>query len=183
MVLESVQFAGIELAIAPGRVMSPRPASAALVEHAVAWLGDRPARVVDVGTGSGAVAVALALRAPAAAIWATDLDPAAVVLTRLNARLHGVEERVHVRRGDLLEPTQGRFAAIVANLPYLPRSERSRYPDLGREPAHAVFAAGDGLGPYRRLLAEAGRRLLPGGLLLVQLHARVYALAAASLAA
>jgi release factor glutamine methyltransferase len=80
---------------------------------------------------------------------------------------------VHVRRGDLLEPLPGEFDLIVANLPYLPEGARLRHPELAAEPDEAIFAPGDGLGPYRRLLASAGERLLPGGAVLIQFHRRV----------
>ncbi len=59
---------------------------------------------------------------------------------------------------------------VLANLPYLPLAERRRYPDLSDEPVEAAFAWGDGLGPYRRLLAAAEERLVPGGVLALQLH-------------
>jgi methylase of polypeptide subunit release factors len=55
--VEHVIFDGLSLLSAPGRVMSPRPASERVVAAAVARLGGRRARVADVGTGSGALAV------------------------------------------------------------------------------------------------------------------------------
>src|SRR5215212_9175508 len=93
-------FAGLVLLALPGRVMVPRPASEQLVEEAARRLGNRRARVADVGTGSGAIAVTLALRAPAAELWASDVDAAAVELTRANAARHGVADRVHAVVGD-----------------------------------------------------------------------------------
>lgn len=82
-----------------------------------------------------------------------------------------------MRRGDLLDPFPGRADVIVANLPYLPLSERPSHPDLEREPVGAVFAEGDGLGLVRRLVASAGRRLAPNGLLAIQLRGRIHAAA------
>ena len=49
-----------------------------------------------------------------------------------------------------LDPLPAPVDLIVANLPYLPESEHDgRYDE---EPHDAVYAPGDGLGPYRRLL-------------------------------
>ena len=165
-------FFGVPLETAPGEVMTPRPATEQLVAAAAARIQGR-ARVADIGTGSGAIAIALALAAPAAEIWATDVNPAAVLLARTNARRLGVDDRVRAVRGDLLEPVPGKLDLIVANLPYLPREERGRYADLLAEPDDAVFAAGDGLGPYRRLLADARRKLAHGGAAVIHLHRRV----------
>jgi release factor glutamine methyltransferase len=169
----NVAFSGLELRAEPGRVMVPRPTSEALVDAAVALAGDRPVRIADVGTGSGAIALALAAALPRAEVHASDTSPDAVELARANARRLGLAGRVSVRHGDLLEPLPGSFDLVVANLPYLPLSDAESHPDLVDEPRDAVFAAGDGLGPYRRLVAASRRRLLPGGRLVIQLRGRV----------
>jgi release factor glutamine methyltransferase len=168
-------FSGLRLLTAPGRVMIPRPATERLVERALARLGSEPARVVDVGSGSGALAVAIALRAPNAEVWATDLFEAAVKLTRANVARHRLGRRVHVVQGDLLEAVPGKLDLVVANLPYLPERLRfeSAYADLRREPRSAVFAPGDGLGPYRRLLEASTHRLTDRGALVIQYRGRV----------
>jgi release factor glutamine methyltransferase len=155
--------------------MTPRPASERLVAVALGLLGGGPAVVADVGTGSGALALAIARAAPQARVWATDTSPAAVALARENVRRQGLVGRVIVREGDLLEPVPGGVDLVVANLPYLPARERGHHADLAGEPAEAVFAARDGLGPYRRLLGACETRLTSGGALVVQFRRRVYA--------
>jgi methylase of polypeptide subunit release factors len=62
---------------------------------------------------------------------------------------------------------------IVANLPYLAASTAADHPDLEGEPFAAVYAAGDGLEPYRRLVDTATARLTEDGILLLQLYRRV----------
>jgi release factor glutamine methyltransferase len=171
----TVTFNGLALATAPGRVMTPRAASEQLVAAACARLAGRPARVADVGTGSGAIAVAIVNVCPNVEVWATDISRSAVALARANVRRHGLEARVFVRHGDLLTPVPGPVDLIVANLPYLAASTAARHPDLASEPTAAVFAAGDGLEPYRRLVDAAASRLTGGGGMLLQLDRRVVA--------
>ena len=173
---QRVGFGGLELLTAPGRVMTPRPATERLVERSLVRLGRRRARVADVGSGSGAIAVALALRAPHAEIWAVDVSPDAVELTRANAELHAVADRIHVVQGDLLEAVPGQLDLIVANLPYLPASSHRerRYAALRAEPVAAVFAPGDGLGPYRRLVREGEDRLRGSGGIVLQYRGAVF---------
>lgn len=171
--MTEVPFCGLRLLADPGRVMTPRPATEALVDVAVRRLGPRPGLVADVGTGSGAVAVALASRAPRARVWATDTNVSAVRLARANVCRHGLGERVSVLHADLLDGVPGELDLVVANLPYLAGRLRTERPELADEPPDAVFAAGDGLGPYRRLVEASRAALAPGGLLAIQLHGRV----------
>jgi release factor glutamine methyltransferase len=150
--------------------MTPRPATEALVDAAVALVAGRPARVADVGTGSGAIAIALASRLPQAEIWASDVSPAAVDLARLNAGRHGFADRIHMAEGDLLDPIPGQLCVIVANLPYLPDElkDHPTYTEYRVEPAEAIFAPDGGLALYRRLLEAAEERLDAEGALVIQ---------------
>jgi release factor glutamine methyltransferase len=166
-------FCELNLETAPGRVFTPRPATEALVNAALERIDGVPMRIADVGTGSGAIAVALAVKKPLVEIWATDTNPDAVELARANAERLGVADRVHVLQGNLLEPLSAPVDLIVANLPYLPESEHDpRYDD---EPDDAVYAPGDGLDPYRRLLdACRDGKLETGGTVLLQYQGKPY---------
>ena len=53
-----------------------------------------------------------------------DTSGAALAVARANVRRHGVADRVHLLKSDLLaalKPTAA-FALLVANLPYVPRA-------------------------------------------------------------
>jgi release factor glutamine methyltransferase len=163
--------------------MIPRPATERLVAAAVARIGGRCARVADVGTGSGAIAVAIASACPRAEVWATDTSIPALALAHANVRRYGLEARVFVRHGDLLDPVPGLLDLVVANLPYIPASTSAEHPDLQGEPFAAVFTSGDGLDPYRRLVDAAATRLAANGVLLLQLDGGVVAATRAELSA
>ncbi len=167
-------FHGLVLLRNEGHVMTPRPASERLVSEALRHLTGRGhCRIADVGTGSGAIAIALASACPDVEAWATDTDAAAVLLARANVRRHGLARRVFVQRGDLLAPVPAPLDLIVANLPYVPQAAAADHPDLWTEPADAVFAAGDGLGHYRRLIDDSSDWLAADGALLLQLDRRI----------
>jgi release factor glutamine methyltransferase len=155
----------------PGVVFVPRVATERLVEAALARIGDGPARVADVGTGSGAIAVALAATAPNVEVWASDTSEAAARLACENARRLGVADRVHARMGDLLDGLPRNLDLVLANLPYLPAADPD--PRYDAEPAGSVYAPGDGLEPYRKLLAQAAGHLGPDGAVIVQLHGEI----------
>ena len=171
--MDTVPFHGVSLLCAPG-VLTPRPATEVLVDRALERIGDEPARVADVGTGSGAIAVVLGLLAPRAEIWATDTSAVAVELAAANAARFGLDSRVHVAEGDLLAPVPGELDLVLANLPYLPAREAREHPELEGEPLAALYAPGDGLGPLRRLCAQAQARLGPGGAVIYQYRGEVY---------
>ena len=162
-------FHGLDLLTAPGLVFTPRQSTEPLVDAALERLDDRAASVADVGTGSGAIAVSLAVARPDLDVWATDTSEAAVELARANAERYGVGSRVHVLHGNLLEPVPRSVDLVVANLPYLPTSERR--PEYDGEPDEAIYAPGDGLGPLRTLVALCadGKLAMPGWVL-VQYH-------------
>jgi release factor glutamine methyltransferase len=161
-------FYDLPLLTAPGRVFTPRPATERLVDAALEHIDGKPVRVADVGTGSGAVAIALAVNRPEVEVWATDTSEEAVELARRNAERHGVADRVHVLRGDLLEPVPVPVDLVVANLPYVPEDKHDERYDS--EPPEAVYAPGDGLDPYRRLLnaCRDGKLVTPGGTVVLQ---------------
>jgi release factor glutamine methyltransferase len=161
-------FYDLDFLTAPGRVFTPRPTTERLVDAALERIDGKPLRVADVGTGTGAVAVALAVNRPEIEVWATDTSKDAVDLARANAERHGVTDRVHVLHGDLLASVPMPMDVVVANLPYLPESEHDELYD--DEPAEAVYAPGDGLDPYRRLLnvCRDGKLVSPGGTVFIQ---------------
>lgn len=164
-----VEFFGLEFVVTPD-VLIPRPETEMLVERALAW---DPQTVVDVGTGSGCVAVALAVRSPRARIYATDLSRAALSVAVMNARRHGVADRIHFLQADLASPMRGPVDLIVSNPPYVAEEEWASLPKSVREhePRPALDGGPGGLRVIRRLLADAARLLRPGGVLLVEIGA------------
>jgi HemK-like putative methylase len=124
--------------------------------------------VADVGTGSGCVAVAVAHYVPEAVVWASDDAPAALRVAAVNVAAHGLEERVTLLEGDLLEPLPSGLDMICANLPYL-RDDLELPREVRSQPAHALFAADGGSQLVRRLLRDAPGRLAPGGVVLAEI--------------
>jgi len=133
--------------------------------------GDWKGRILDLGTGSGAIALSLASELPLAELTATDLSEAALQIAAENADRLPQGERVRFLHGDLFEPVANeRFDLVVSNPPYVARRDaKSLPPELAHEPEMALFAGEDGLDVIRRLVAEAGAHLSPGGWLLIEL--------------
>ena len=163
-------FRRLAVRVRPG-VFVPRPETEVLVQVVLDGLSEtQTPTVVDVATGSGAVALAIKDERPDAAVFAIDLSPEAVALTRENAETLGLE--VTVFEGDLLEPLwgdlRGQLDAVVCNPPYVALEARdSLPPDVRAEPELAVFG---GLDLYERLFEQAFADLRPGGLVVVEIE-------------
>jgi len=71
--------------------------------------------IADIGCGTGILSIA-ALLLGADRATAIDLDTNAVMVARENARLNGVEDRMQVIHGNLLDKVQGRYDIITANI-------------------------------------------------------------------
>jgi release factor glutamine methyltransferase len=161
-VLGSQPFRALKLAVSPA-VLVPRPETEELVDLILRELPSEPCRILDVGTGSGALALALKQSRPDCSVEATDVSAEALVIAKANAQTHTLEVAFH--HGHLAEHLAGPYAVVVANLPYIAEHERHLCdPELGYEPAMALFAGADGLDLIRPLVADA-RRLCPGGTL------------------
>ena len=79
----------------------------------------RFARVIDVGTGTGLLAFAAAHLWPGAHVTATDIDPAAIVVTRENAAENGVAGLTLIVADGALDPAIGEGAPydlVIANI-------------------------------------------------------------------
>ena len=167
------EFFGLPLRVTPA-VLIPRPETEHLVEAVLAEL-DRSASltIVDVGTGSGAIAIALADRLPSARIFATDISPAALELAAENAGRNHVADRIRFVETDLLEAimSDAPFDAVVSNPPYVAFADgKDLHPQVRDfEPATALFATGNGLDIYRRLIPQAHEALTPNGLLALEI--------------
>ncbi len=191
-------FRGIELEVTPA-VLIPRPETETLVDVALEALAAVPAGgdaaggvlgagpggaaapglyepvTLDVGTGSGCIALALAAENPFVRLVATDVSEAAVEVARRNAARLGLDGRVDIRVGDLLDDLlpRERFDLIVSNPPYIPDAEYRTLEANVREyePRLALDGGEDGLDVERRLIPAAAARLRSGGVLAVEVGA------------
>ena len=72
--------------------------------------------VLDLGCGWGPIACVSAHRAPAATVWAIDVNARALALTATNSATIGVADRVHAVAPDEV-PADVRFDRILSNPP------------------------------------------------------------------
>lgn len=151
-------------------VLIPRPDTELLVELALARIPPAaPCRIADLGTGSGSIAITIALERPRASVSACDISAAALDVARANAGRLGAANVEFILSDWLDGLAPRRFAMILSNPPYIEANDpHLAEGDLRFEPQSALASGGDGLAAIRRIVAEAGRRLEPGGALLLE---------------
>jgi release factor glutamine methyltransferase len=153
------------------RALIPRPETEELAEWLLknVKLPQNP-RVLDMGCGSGVLGLTLAADLPGSQAVLADISPDALDLARENAALLEVSNATFIE-SDLFSALAGQtFDLIVANLPYVPESDR---PTLSKEVAHdpdlALFSGPDGLDVIRRFVPQAKDHLNPGGWLALEI--------------
>jgi release factor glutamine methyltransferase len=173
----TVEFCG-QVFICDKRAMVPRPETEELVELLIAECGNRQSgsdrsadlKILDVGSGSGVIALTLATRFPGAKIKGIDISEEALALARENALRLGLSERVEFLQGDLLEKLTERFDLIVANLPYIAMPDRPTLsPEVLQDPHLALFGGERGDELIQELIGQAPERLVPGGMLSLEI--------------
>lgn len=173
-IIKSQEFMGMEFYVEEG-VLIPRPDTEILVEAILEWVkekhGTKNVRIADIGAGSGAISISLAKLSDSAFVYATDISPKALEITKINSQKHQVENRMEFLSGDLLTPLRelgiNNLDVLVSNPPYIPTE------DIGKlqvevacyEPALALDGGADGLDFYRSLVHEGWHFLKEGGLL------------------
>jgi release factor glutamine methyltransferase len=172
-ILGRKEFRALLFTVTPS-VLVPRPDTETLVETALKALEKFPApraplSLLDLCTGCGAVAVSLKNECPALEVWASDISTYALECAEANARRLLGAGKINFIHGDLFAGIAGRFTLITANPPYIPSGDMARLaPEVRKEPRLALDGGVDGLEIIRRIAAEAGAHLAPGGTLLVE---------------
>ena len=154
------------------RVLRPRPWTVAQSRWAAELLRsvEEPAVVLELCAGAGHIgllALAMADAVPVRLVT-VDLDPAASEYIRRNAEAAGLADRVDIRLGridSVLAPDE-RFDLVIADPPWVARSETDRYPE---DPQVAIDGGDDGLDVVRDCLRASEHHLVPGGSVVLQL--------------
>lgn len=163
------EFWSLELAV-NRHTLVPRPETELLVEMALAALREcaQPG-ILELGVGSGAVSLAIARERGDAHITATDLCRHALAVAQENALRHGMEN-IDFLHSDWFTDLGGRrFHAIVSNPPYVDERDPALWQaPLRHEPRLALDGGRGGLAALARIIAGAGRHLLPGAALMLE---------------
>jgi release factor glutamine methyltransferase len=172
----SVDFYGRPFELGPA-ILEPRADSEVLIDAALEIVHDAglkrlPLRIVDVGTGSGCLLVTLLAELPDASGVGVDISGDALVVSRKNAQINGVADRVEFIEGDALGGVAGSFDILISNPPYICSVDIASLDIevLAHDPRPALDGGADGMDIYRRIATES-ERVVPDGWMLFEVGA------------
>ena len=150
-------------------VLIPRQDTELLVEEALQELHDGM-RILDLCTGSGCILLSLLKYSNDCEGIGADISEDALKVAERNRVQLGLENAAFVK-SDLFEAVEGKFDMLVSNPPYICSDViDTLMPEVREhEPRLALDGSADGLRFYRRILADCGAYLKPGGMLFFEI--------------
>lgn len=157
-ITNSVSFYSEEFYIDEGALI-PRPETEILIDEVIRRVEDKNAVMtfVEVGIGSGIISIILALHFKNAKFIAVDISPKAIEVSQRNIINFGLEDRIELRLGSLLEPVTEKIDYLVSNPPYIADGEKLES-NLSYEPQNALFGGNIGDEIINKLLDEVLKR-------------------------
>ena len=137
----------------------PRPETELLIDEVMKRVKDVNTTMtfVEVGVGSGIISIILALHFKKAKFIAVDISEDALGVAKKNIEKFGLENRIELRLGSLLESITEKIDYLVSNPPYIANNEKLES-NLSYEPQNALFGGDIGDEIVKQLLDEALKR-------------------------
>lgn len=173
----SCNFFGLDFFV-DERVLIPRPETEILVETAIELIknkfDDKSLKALDIGTGSGCIAITILKKLKNIDMVAIDKSEDALCVASINAKEHGVTDRIVFECKDILsyfnENNSKKFDIIISNPPYIRSGDMKDLPiEVLKEPISALDGGEDGLDFYRIIIDNIGSHLTDGGLLIFEI--------------
>ena len=157
-ITNKVSFYSEEFYIAPGALI-PRPETEILIDEVLKYINDSQSIIqfVEVGVGSGIISIMLAKKFPNAKIIAVDISQDALNIAQENIKRFGLENRIELRLGSLLDVVSEKIDYLVSNPPYIENGV-SLESNLDYEPQNALFGGKVGDEIIKALLDEVLKR-------------------------
>ena len=139
--------------------MIPRPETEILIDEVLKYIENTQIdmQFVEVGVGSGIISIILAKKFPNARFIAVDISEDALRIAKKNIQRFGLENRIELRLGSLLDCVDEKIDYLVSNPPYIENGV-SLESNLDYEPQNALFGGAVGDEIIKMLLDEVLKR-------------------------
>jgi release factor glutamine methyltransferase len=137
----------------------PRPETELLIDEVLKNMPNKDAKIcfVEVGVGSGIISIVLAQHFKNANFIAVDISKDALKIAKKNIELFGLQDRIELRLGSLLDEVEESIDYLVSNPPYI-EDGVALESNLSYEPQNALFGGEIGDEIIKKLLDEVLRR-------------------------
>ncbi|HQT23511.1 MAG: protein-(glutamine-N5) methyltransferase, release factor-specific [Sphingobacteriales bacterium 17-39-43] len=162
-VIGETEFYGMTFKVNPS-VLIPRPETEELVEWILSdirksKISIEGLKIIDIGTGSGCIPISLKKNLPEAQLFALDISPEALGVSKQNAALNTTRIQFiqdDIRNSVSRELIGEKFGIIVSNPPYVTEAEKQQMlPNvLEHEPHLALFVPNDDPLIFYRAIAD-----------------------------
>ena len=153
-ITNSVSFYSQEFYIDEGALI-PRPETELFIDEVKKRVTDKDIDItfVEVGVGSGIISIMLALYFKNAKFIAVDISEKAIEVAKINIKKFGLEDRIELRLGSLLDQVDEKIDYLISNPPYIADNEKLES-NLSYEPQNALFGGEIGDEIIQKLLDE-----------------------------
>jgi len=157
-ITNKVSFYSEEFYIDDGALI-PRPETELFIDEVMKNVTNVNANItfVEVGVGSGIISIILASKYKNAKFIAVDISQKAIAVAEKNIRKFGLNDRIELRLGSLLEPIIEKFDYLISNPPYI-AADAILESNLSYEPQNALFGGNIGDEIINELLDEVLKR-------------------------
>lgn len=174
-IIGSREFYGRDFLVTADTLI-PRPETELLVECALAEInglkGKEKLTFLDAGTGSGCIAITMLTENEKLQGISLDMSAGALSITKKNAQMHGVYQRLQCVQGDFTTPLikPASLDCYLSNPPYISQAEYDALsPEVRKfEPATALIPGPSGLEHAQAIIAHATKALKAHGIFLME---------------
>jgi release factor glutamine methyltransferase len=158
-IFNEAYFYGEKFYIEEG-ILVPRDDTEPLIDVAIKELEyyvnlKKQINITEIGVGSGIISITLAKKFPQFKFIATDINPKAIKISKINAKIHNVNN-IEFRLSNLLNKVDEKIDIIISNPPYV--EEDWEFEALKYEPKEALFTSDNGTFLLKEIVKEGIKR-------------------------
>ena len=171
-ILGKREFWSLTFDVTPA-TLDPRPDSETLIEAVLEAVPEhgREMHILDLGTGTGCLLLSLLVEYPNATGVGVDISTEALAVAMRNEERILNDGRASLILSNWTENVTGKFDVIISNPPYIAEEVIDTLePEVSKhEPRGALSGGADGLDAYRMLALQLAGRLLPEGVVVLEI--------------
>ena len=149
----------------------PRPETELMVEKIVKIFHKKNISILDIGTGSGCILLSLLDEMNKSKGIGIDISQKAILIAKLNAKRHKLNNRAKFFRRDLSNFHNNKFDLIVSNPPYIMKRDLKNLDECIKkfEPKIALDGGNDGLDVIKKVIYKSKSILKIKGTLAIEI--------------